>query len=91
MASKTKNRGAAPAGRSKTKAGRPAKVPAPVEVPADMRRALAVTPAARAAFEKMPPSHRREVMGYIDEAKRPETRARRIEKTLRWLEDPNRR
>lgn len=52
---------------------------------ADLREALERSPAAKAAFERMPPSHKREHIGYIDEAKRPETRARRIEKTIERL------
>lgn len=36
-------------------------------------------------FRKLPPSHQREWIKYIEEAKRPETRARRIEKTIRQL------
>lgn len=36
-------------------------------------------------FGKLPPSHQREWIKYIEEAKRPETRARRIEKTVGQL------
>jgi uncharacterized protein YdeI (YjbR/CyaY-like superfamily) len=39
----------------------------------------ALTRAERAAFEAMPPSHRREYVNWILEAKKTETRERRIE------------
>ena len=41
----------------------------------------------KVAFEKLPPSHRREYISWIEEAKRPETRARRIQQTLARLVD----
>jgi uncharacterized protein YdeI (YjbR/CyaY-like superfamily) len=40
---------------------------------------------ARAAFDALSPSHRNEYVEWITEAKRPETRARRIATTLEWL------
>ena len=40
---------------------------------------------ARAAWEKLAPSHRREHVKAIDEAKKPETRKTRIERTLKML------
>jgi uncharacterized protein YdeI (YjbR/CyaY-like superfamily) len=55
------------------------------ELPEDFARALDADPAAKTRFDAMPPSHQREHLGYIDEAKRPETRQRRIEKTLATL------
>ncbi|MBI5709542.1 MAG: DUF1905 domain-containing protein [Candidatus Eisenbacteria bacterium] len=57
----------------------------PVVLPPALRKALAGSKTAKAAFEKLPPSHRREIAGYIAEAKRPETIARRVERTLRAL------
>jgi len=42
---------------------------------------------ARKAFEAFSPSHRREYVEWIDEAKRPETRARRVAQTLAWLDE----
>ena len=47
-------------------------------VPADLLRALAAEPAARAFLESAPPSYRKMVLHWIADAKRPETRARRI-------------
>ena len=52
--------------------------PRTVRLPADLRAALRKDPAAEDAFGKLSYSHRREVVEWIDEAKRPETRARRI-------------
>lgn len=40
---------------------------------------------ARAAWERLAPSHRREHVKAIDEAKKPETRKTRIERTLKML------
>ena len=58
----------------------------PVVVPIELKRALARSPKANEEFEKFPPSHRREVIGYIVEAKKPETRERRAAKTVDLLE-----
>jgi uncharacterized protein YdeI (YjbR/CyaY-like superfamily) len=48
------------------------------KTPPDIEQALVADPAAKAAFEGLPPSHRREYLLWVSEAKRPETRARRI-------------
>lgn len=58
----------------------------PVVVPIELKRALARSPKAKAEFDKFPPSHQREVIGYIVEAKKPETRERRAAKTVALLE-----
>jgi uncharacterized protein YdeI (YjbR/CyaY-like superfamily) len=47
-------------------------------VPADLAAALASTPSARANWDAFPPSARRMMLYWIVEARRPETRARRI-------------
>lgn len=49
-----------------------------VKVPDDFAKALAAHPEAEEKFAKMPPSHQREYVEAIVEAKKPETRARRI-------------
>ncbi|MDP9235515.1 MAG: YdeI/OmpD-associated family protein [Actinomycetota bacterium] len=56
--------------------------PREVSVPDDLATALAGDRAAKAAFEKLPFTHRREYVESITGAKRQETRARRIEETL---------
>jgi len=56
-----------------------------VEVPAELAQALDADPAARAAFDALPYSHRKEHARAVAEAKKPETRARRVAKTLEML------
>jgi hypothetical protein len=57
--------------------------PREVVVPDDLRAALADVPAARAAFGKLSFSHQREYVQWIEQAKRAETRARRVVDTVR--------
>ena len=45
----------------------------------DIEEALRSNTAALSVFEGLPPSHKREYLAWIDEAKRDETRKRRIE------------
>ncbi|HEY3144011.1 MAG TPA: YdeI/OmpD-associated family protein [Acidimicrobiales bacterium] len=52
-----------------------------VEVPDDLAAGLA-TAGARAQFDQLSYSHQREYVQWIDEAKRPATRARRIDQTI---------
>jgi hypothetical protein len=56
--------------------------PRPIVVPADVQTALAQHPLAQAAWGKLPPSHQREYLGSIAEAKQPTTRARRVAQLL---------
>jgi len=58
-----------------------------VEVPADIARALKKHKAAGAAFDRLAASHRREHIRHVTDAKKPETRARRIEKMIEKLLD----
>jgi uncharacterized protein YdeI (YjbR/CyaY-like superfamily) len=57
--------------------------PRTVVVPDDLRAALADVPAARAAFAKLSYPHQREYVQWIEQAKRAETRARRVADTVR--------
>ena len=50
-----------------------------------MRRILSQHPEAEEAFERLSYFHRKEYVECIEEAKRPETRARRVEKVLARL------
>ena len=59
--------------------------PREVDVPVDLAEALARNGAARAAFESLSFSHKREYVRSITEAKRPQTRAQRIELTIEQL------
>lgn len=61
--------------------------PRTVDVPNDLAKALDRVAAAREAFERLAYSHQREYVDWIEEAKRPETRARRIEKTVERLRE----
>jgi len=56
-----------------------------VEVPRDVARAMSV--AERRAFDSMSYSHRKEYVQWIEDAKRPETRARRIAKAIEKLRE----
>ena len=59
--------------------------PREIEVPDDLAEALARNGAARAAFEALSFSHRREYVDAINQAQRPETRVRRIGWTIDQL------
>ena len=63
------------------------KTPKPAKVPADLAAALGRSRKAGTTFESLSPSHRREYIEWITEAKRPETRERRLSKTIEWLEE----
>jgi len=58
-----------------------------LEVPRDLAAALAAYPSARGHFDAFPPSARRGILEWIDAAKRPETRARRVAETARLAEE----
>ena len=53
--------------------------------PGDFARALKSNKTAQATWDKLSYTHRKEYVGAIEEAKKPETRARRIEKTIAQL------
>jgi len=57
----------------------------PILVPADFAAALKKNTKARKTFEDFSPSHRREYLEWITEAKREETRKDRLAKTLKLL------
>jgi hypothetical protein len=59
--------------------------PRTVEVPEDFARALDENVTAKMAFEKLSYSHKREYVLWINEAKKDETRQRRIAKTIEKL------
>ncbi len=64
--------------------------PAP-SVPADLAEALKENPVAALAFANFSPSCRREYVGWITEAKRTETRDRRVATTVQWLAEGKQR
>jgi uncharacterized protein YdeI (YjbR/CyaY-like superfamily) len=60
-------------------------------VPEALAEALARDDLATAAFEGFPPSCRREYCEWIGEAKRPETRDKRVAEAIGWLREGKRR
>jgi hypothetical protein len=62
--------------------------PPVVVEPPDFVRALDADPIARCAYDRLAYSHKREHVLAIESAKKPETRARRIEKAMATLRKP---
>lgn len=60
-------------------------------IPPEFVAALEATPAAKATLEGFAPSHRREYVEWIAEAKRPETRERRIGQAIAQLAEGKKR
>jgi hypothetical protein len=56
--------------------------PRAVVIPPDLALALAADPAARNAWDRSSFTHRKEFVLAVEEAKKPETRARRVAKAL---------
>jgi hypothetical protein len=57
----------------------------PVEVPDDLKKALDKNKNAKAVFDAFSPSHMREYVEWITEAKQAATRARRLEQAIVWM------
>lgn len=70
---------------------RAARRPAAVRPPADLLAALRRNRPALATWEALAPGHRREYVEWITEAKRDETRARRLATAVEWLAEGRRR
>jgi len=68
--------------RMKTKAST---TPRTTVVPADLSAALKRNAGAREAFERFSPSHRREYIEWITEAKTDATRQRRLAQAVEWM------
>lgn len=64
---------------------------AEIAAPEAFLAALAGNPAARAVFEAFAPSHRRDYLEWIVEAKSEATSARRIAQAIEWLAEGKRR
>lgn len=56
-----------------------------LRTPTDVRKALQEHAKAQAVFGALSFSHKKEYIQWITEAKRPETRARRVATTIQWL------
>jgi ribosomal protein L11 len=63
----------------------PDTAPRTVTVPAYLKKALQAAPAQDKLFAALSYSHRKEYVDWIDSAKKPETRAARIDKMLKML------
>ena len=71
---------------------RPKAKPRPTGEPhPDFAKAIDSNRAAKATFDALAPSHRRDYVEWIAEAKRDETRAKRIETAIEWLAQGKRR
>jgi uncharacterized protein YdeI (YjbR/CyaY-like superfamily) len=60
-------------------------------VPTDLGKALAAAPMAKAQWRDLTPIARRDFISWLDSAKQPETRRRRIEKACSMLASGKRR
>lgn len=54
-------------------------------IPVELEPAFLKNKKAKELFDKMPPSHQREYINYITEAKKYETRIKRVQKTIDTL------
>jgi hypothetical protein len=64
--------------------------PRTVEPPVDLAAALAADPRARAAFDGLSFTHQREYAEWVAQAKRSDTRRRRVEQAVAMLRDGRR-
>lgn len=67
------------------------RIKAPVSVPQDLQAAIDASAAAKATWDAFPPSCRREYVEWVTEAKREETRTRRLNQTIGMLEEGKKR
>lgn len=72
--------GVKPPGRGADRKPRPE-----LETPPDLAELLASKPGAKERFAAFPPSHRREYIEWIAEARRDETRRRRLAQAVEWI------
>jgi uncharacterized protein YdeI (YjbR/CyaY-like superfamily) len=63
----------------------------PPDKPADLAAALQRSTAARRFYDGLAPGHQREYVQWITEAKRDDTRQRRVAQTVAWLAEGKRR
>ncbi|MBS0481010.1 MAG: YdeI/OmpD-associated family protein [Proteobacteria bacterium] len=75
--------------RKKPAAARQPKADLPI--PPEFAAALDANSAAKAALDAFAPSHRREYVEWITEAKRPETRDKRVAQAIEWLAEGKKR
>lgn len=75
----------------KSKAKRARQPGKELPVPDDLKKALAKNKKAAETFKAFAPSHRREYIDWITEAKRPETREQRVQTTVGWVAEGKQR
>ena len=63
----------------------PRRAAAPVRTPAILAAAFRTNTAAKTGYDAMPPSHKREYIEWITEAKADATRARRLAQAVEWM------
>lgn len=73
------------------KTARPIKKKPPLKVPPYLAAELKKNAKARATFEAFAPSHQREYVEWLVEARQEETRARRLASTIEWLAEGKQR
>jgi len=78
------------AGSAAPKRAKPAPK-AKIALPDDFATALAGNSGAKTMLDNLAPSHRREYLEWITEAKREETRAKRIAQAVEWLAEGKKR
>ena len=59
----------------------------PIAMPAVLRSALAKAPKAKVSYDGLSPSHQREYLEWVTEAKTDATRDKRIATTIEWLSE----
>ena len=62
-----------------------------IQVPDDFATALAIASPAKRCFDQFTPGQRREYLEWIVDAKKPETREKRIAQAIVWLSEGKRR
>ena len=63
----------------------------PPLAPADLTAALKKNPRAKATFDAFPPGQKREYIEWLTEAKREETRQKRLAQAIEWMTEGKRR
>ena len=64
--------------------------PPAIEIPEDLLWALDADAKAKAIFEKISTSHRKEYITWIEQARQPMTRARRLQEALSMMAEGKR-
>ena len=83
QAMKLNDEGITAPSRAKPRSAKPKTVAVPPVLAAALRR----SPKAKAVFDAFSPSHKREYTEWIAEAKTEETRERRLETAIEWMEE----